>query len=98
MSVAFGFVLILLLLANGAARERRRNGALHEVIEVQGLSSSTLKDRADCELPHALPVSSECVCQLLHRIAAFPPIRKLLLDPSDSVPHTKPYASPRDGG
>jgi hypothetical protein len=25
-----------------------------------------LKDRADCELPHALPVSSECVCQLLH--------------------------------
>jgi len=66
IGVAFGFVLILLLLADGAARKRRRNGALHKVIEVQGLSSSTLKDRADCELPHALPVSSECVCQLLH--------------------------------
>ena len=66
--MAFGFVLILLLLANDTRLERRNNDAPHKIVQVERLAVPGLEDRQAwlCEDSSAKLVRFERVRQLLH--------------------------------
>jgi hypothetical protein len=66
VDMRFRLVLILLLSADGATRQRRHDRAAREVIEIEGFPISGLEDRSNRELTHAEFVSFERVSQSLH--------------------------------